>query len=143
VRNIGYARGFCWGSFCLLLAGTLGCGSTPVPDKAKTQYDAAVTLVEGLKGIADRKIQVADWPVVTIDLSRTQATDEDLRKLVETGGLSQLTKLDVSETAVGDGGLYHIRGVKTLQTLEVNDSRVTQAGIDELKESLPNLNVVR
>jgi len=39
--------------------------------------------------------------------------------------------------------LAHLRNMTKLQTLEIGDTKITNAGIKGLKKALPTLNVVR
>jgi hypothetical protein len=56
--------------------------------------------------------------------------------------LSNLEYLDVSSTKVTDAGLKHLSGLHRLRTLGVVECAVTKAGIDELKEALPDCRII-
>ena len=67
--------------------------------------------------------------VVSVDLSLTQATDDDLRLLTE---LTTLKQLDLSRTEISDVGLQHLVGLKELELLWLNKTQITDAGLKNL-----------
>jgi hypothetical protein len=44
---------------------------------------------------------------------------------------------------VTDAGLKVLAGLKGLQTLHVNDTKVTDAGVRELQKALPNCKIIK
>ena len=58
-------------------------------------------------------------------------------------GLSQLRELDLSKTQITDTGLKYLRGLKQLQYLNLHDTNVTRQGVQDLKQAMPSVNVVR
>ena len=68
------------------------------------------------------------------------ATDADLEHLK---GLSELQHLNLTGTKVTDAGLEHLKGLTALRGLDLGLTQVTDAGVAQLKESLPNVRVVR
>ena len=44
---------------------------------------------------------------------------------------------------ISDAALVHLKGLTNLSELGLYDSRVTNAGTEELKQALPNLTVYR
>jgi hypothetical protein len=51
--------------------------------------------------------------------------------------------LDISRTQVTDAGLEHIKGLTNLEQLWLIDTKVTDEGVEELEEALPQLQVIR
>ena len=49
--------------------------------------------------------------------------------------------INLSQTAVTDAGIVHLKGMTKLQLLIVNGTKVTDAGIADLKKALPKLEV--
>jgi hypothetical protein len=47
------------------------------------------------------------------------------------------------ETAITDAGLKELASLKGLTLLNVSKTKVTDAGVGELKKALPNLQVLR
>jgi hypothetical protein len=75
-----------------------------------------------------------------LDLSHlTEVTDAGL---VHLKGLTQLHTLDLSWTKVTDAGLVHLKGLTQLQTLSLFGTEVTGAGIQKLRQALPNCKTV-
>lgn len=60
------------------------------------------------------------------------------RRLVHLKGLTNLTTLNLGNTRVTDAGLVHLRGLTKLATLTLN-GEVTDVGVTELRRFLPNV----
>jgi hypothetical protein len=74
-------------------------------------------------------------------LSYTSITDAGLETL---GAMTQLEELDISNNnRITDTGLANLRGLVNLQRLDVRSTKVTDAGITELRRTLPRLIVER
>jgi hypothetical protein len=59
-------------------------------------------------------------------------------------GIFELVReLDLSDTAVTDAGLEHLKGLHALKELSLKHTRVTEQGIKRLRSTLPNLKPVR
>jgi Leucine-rich repeat (LRR) protein len=50
-------------------------------------------------------------------------------------GVSQLERLDLSNTGVTDEGLKHLKGLPHLQTLVLRGTKVTKDGVRALRDS--------
>jgi 4-amino-4-deoxy-L-arabinose transferase-like glycosyltransferase len=74
----------------------------------------------------------------SLDLSRTNITDEGLRHLA---GMKNLSCLDVSNTAITNRGLRHLESMGHLHFLQAHETRVTEDGVARLKRSVPDLAV--
>jgi uncharacterized protein YjbI with pentapeptide repeats len=139
---------------CLLLLWSVllsGCGeskedaTTPIKKldetvtldtKAQTtkeSQDAAVAAIKELGGKITFDEKNPDKPVVAVDLSHssTKATD-----LVHLKGLTSLQTLDLNGTEVTDAGLVHLEGLKSLQELRLLDTQVTHDGLSRIGEWL-------
>jgi hypothetical protein len=75
-----------------------------------------------------------------LGLNRTRVTDEGMAHL---RGLTELTSLSLDGTAVTDTGLAQLRGLRKLKTLFLNKTGITPAGIREIKDTLPNVEIIR
>ena len=53
-------------------------------------------------------------------------------------GLTELKRLNLNDTRITDAGLMHLKGMTELRILFLYDTQVTDAGIAELKQALPN-----
>ena len=77
--------------------------------------------------------------VTKLDLMQTEIGDAALNDLEV---LSELQSLSLGER-VSDAGLAHLRGLAQLQTLDLRKTQVTDAGIQGLQKSLPNCKICR
>ena len=78
----------------------------------------------------------------TLDLGlHAQVTDAGLKHLK---GLTQLQtlKLDFCPQ-VTDAGLEHLKGLIQLKRLNLMGTKVTDAGVSELKKALPNVEIIK
>ncbi len=75
-----------------------------------------------------------------LSLSGTQVTDAGLAHLK---GLTNLQNLYLSNARITDAGLVNLKGLPTLEWLSLDGTQVTDAGVQRLKQSLPNLVIVR
>jgi Leucine Rich Repeat (LRR) protein len=75
-----------------------------------------------------------------LDLQDTKVTDAGMKRLA---GLSQLRILDLSHTQTTDDGLKHLAGLSQLEFLGVEGTNVTDQGVRRLKQTLPNVEIVR
>jgi hypothetical protein len=66
-------------------------------------------------------------------------TDAGLKEL---GGLA-LKELYLRGTAITDLGLIELKRHKELISLDVSDTRVTGAGLDDIRKTLPKLKIVQ
>jgi len=55
----------------------------------------------------------------------------------------RLARLDLASTTITDVGLKHLAACKQLTLLNLTGTRVTAAGINELRKSLPRLRIVQ
>ena len=75
-----------------------------------------------------------------LSLNESLITDAGL---VHLKGLTNLQELFLNNTQVTDAGLVHLRPLTNLRYLNLANTQVTDAGVNDLKQSLPNLNVGR
>jgi hypothetical protein len=64
--------------------------------------------------------------------------DDQLKAL---GALTELRWLVLMDTGVTDQGLKHIRHLKKLERLDLEGSKVTKQGAEELKKALPDVRI--
>jgi hypothetical protein len=72
-------------------------------------------------------------------LNGTAVGDASLETI---GGLPELESLNLYGTSVTDEGLKKLGGLKTLKKLYLWQTKVTEKGVEELKEALPECEVV-
>ena len=77
----------------------------------------------------------ADRPIIKIDLHSTQVTDADLSFLNnERKALKQLRYLDLRLTHIGDTGVHHLRKLRSLQTLNLFRTSLSDRGLADLRD---------
>jgi len=101
--------------------GTLMLGGTRITD-------AGLAHLKGLTGLQELR------------LGATQITDAGLEHLK---GLTALDSLALQKTKITDAGLELLKGLTSLKSLDLSGTQVTDAGVRQLKQSLPNLTIVR
>jgi hypothetical protein len=74
--------------------------------------------------------------VVTVNLVATNVTDDELKWL---GVFPNLQVLYLHHTSIGDAGVANLRDLKSLTTLDLFDTRVTDAALEHLAEWMPHL----
>lgn len=140
----------------LLTVGTLGCGEKPAPVaepgpvagpepvteeprlspvEPEAGRDEAVALIEKLGGEVGYDEESSDRPEATVRLTGTKVTDAHLVLLK---GLTSLENLDLRDTQVTDAGLEHLKGLTNLTFLGLSGTKVTDAGLEHLR-GLTNL----
>jgi Leucine-rich repeat (LRR) protein len=58
-------------------------------------------------------------------------------------GLTNLETLLLDNTNITDAGLVHLKGLTNLQTLSFIGTKITDAGFAELGQTLPNCKIYR
>ncbi len=119
----------------LLLFGMLGCGSESV---TLTQ-EQAIAGIEKLGGKVTIDEKSPGKPVIRVDFSRTEVTDDGLELLK---GLTSLQVLALNDTEVTDEGLEHLEGLTNLAWLQIN-TNVTDEGVQKLQTALPSCTILR
>lgn len=78
----------------------------------------------------------------SIDLHGSDlVTDDGLKYL---GVLLQLKEINLSELSkITDAGLKHLHNLSALRTLGLANTSVTEAGVEELKQALPNVQITQ
>ena len=80
----------------------------------------------------------AEIPVISVSLVGTVVDDAALEQLKE---LTQLQRLDLSDTHVTDAGLEHLKGFTQLQSLNLNETAVSKEGVKKLQQALPKCKI--
>ena len=153
----------------VVLVGIAGCGgdnspddvavSTPKSSQAKTDKSPAQTPdadpVAALKKIGAKIKRDEQGEVVEVVLPFSDITDSGL---VQLKGLPKLQTLDLDGTKITAAGLAHLKGLTSLQKLNLGGTRlrllkiigdkrfgskVTDAGIADLKKALPNCKITK
>ena len=77
----------------------------------------------------------AGRPIIKIDLHGTKIADSDLSFLDdERKTLSELRYLDLRLTHIGDAGVHHLRRLKSLETLNLFRTNLSDNGLADLKD---------
>jgi hypothetical protein len=143
------------------------CWLAVVPS-ARAADPEAVAALQKLGGLSARAGSDSEAPVVKVEFNRAALTDEKLEAavrhmkklkslravtlgftkvtdagLVHLAGLPELEELGLAETAVTDAGLAHLKGLKKLKRLDLTGTKVTDKGADDLKTTLPGLDITR
>ena len=63
------------------------------------------------------------------------------RWLAHLAGMDALRELFLPSSTIGDEGLIHLRKLSSLKTVDLRATRVTQDGVDKLKQAMPGLKV--
>jgi RNA polymerase sigma factor (sigma-70 family) len=127
------------------------------PSPTSTQYDDAIRGFEErlqlLKQMRDRELaqratqdktvaQIeslggrVEWDVVAVNLVATKVTDDDLRLL---SVFPNLQTVHLHHNEIGDAGVANLQRLRNLTTLDLFDTRVTDAGLVHLAEWMPLL----
>jgi internalin A len=77
--------------------------------------------------------------LTALDISDNEITDSALARLKP---LSKLSHLRLNGTKVTDAGLKHLAGLTNLAELDLSGTQVNVAAVQELQQTLPNLNVI-
>jgi tRNA A-37 threonylcarbamoyl transferase component Bud32 len=107
--------------------------ATPAPRAltAEQAENQATEAVRKLGGKVTRYDQAPGRPVVSVNLAGAVLTDDDLRVLA---AFSHLQTLDLGQTSVTDAGLEHLTGLADLTSLTLTGTRVTDAGMRHVAE---------
>ena len=78
--------------------------------------------------------------VQSLRLSNSAISDAGL---VHLKGMTNLSVLLLDHTQVSDAGLVHLKGLTNFSFLELDGTQVTDAGVKELTRALPSLRIIR
>ena len=99
--------------------------------------NAALVAIEELGGRVVFDEKNPDKPVV-VDLVGSDVTDASL---IHLRGLTSLQTLNLTETHVTDAGLVHLKGLTALKKLTLHNTRVTPTGVKDLQSELPRCRI--
>ncbi|MGA2064768.1 MAG: hypothetical protein ABSG86_07355 [Thermoguttaceae bacterium] len=120
-----------WPLLLALLLSIL-CGWFAVKMEQAGKQKAVVEEIENLGGLVWRDYQF-DADGVPITKDPQPPGPAWLRRLLGDDFFMNVTKLDLTQTAVTDAGLEHLKGLTQLQSLYLG-SEVTDAGLEHLKD---------
>src|SRR5207249_701618 len=104
----------------------------PPQDQADDAEAKAVEAITKLGGTVTRDDKLPGKPVIAVNLYGTKVTDAGLKELKH---LKQLTSLNLAGTTqVTDAGLKELKELKQLTSLNLGGTKVTAAGLKELKD---------
>ncbi len=106
----------------------------------------AIAQIEKAGGSVRQIAQNDEHREVDFHLQGTSCNDEQLASLAKIKnivslGLVNLTYLNLYGAAVTDAGLAQLTGLKNLRNLYVWQTKVTDEGIQKLKQALPGVNI--
>jgi len=78
--------------------------------------------------------------VIAVNLVGTQVIDAGL---VNLKGMTTLQVVDLRETKITDAGLEHLKGLIRLKSLHLGGTQVTDSGVKKLQQALPNCQINR
>lgn len=110
------------------------------PATGRADVGKSVAFVEKLGGSVTRDEKMPGKPVVGVILYGPKMTDAGLKELAS---LTNLTTLDLHDTAVTDAGLKELAPLTKLTTIFLFNAAVTDAGLKELQKTLPNCKFFR
>jgi hypothetical protein len=106
-----------------------------------------VIAINNFGGTVDSHFPPTDahqWYIIRIHLAGTRLTDADLLRILDPADPhNKVNALDLAGTRVTDVGLAHLNRFVTLRTLNLTATSVTDAGVDELQNALPNCKIIR
>jgi hypothetical protein len=85
-------------------------------------------------------VDLTSWPPGDVPDGAWVATLKRLEPLHQEG---RLKLIDVSGVEVADRHLQHLAGFNKLQMLDLRETRVTEAGVESLRQSLPGCKIAR
>jgi hypothetical protein len=74
-----------------------------------------------------------------LKLSGSQITDAGLESLAQVS--DTLIILDLKDTAVSDRGVMHLKRLKALRDLFIRGTNISEAGVSDLQQELPNCTI--
>lgn len=104
-------------------------GRSPKDRKAQAAWDR----IEALGGHG-----VWEADIVVVSLARTGVTDENLSLFRD---FPFVQTLDLSHTGVGDAGLAHLTGLRSLEELIVVDTKVSTPALEAFRRDNPSVKV--
>ena len=79
--------------------------------------------------------------IKSADLRDASFGNADLAMLYENELFSAIQSLDLRGTVISDEGLVHLERLKSLEVLRLEDTSVTQQGVEGLRRALPNCEI--
>src|SRR4051794_3687855 len=105
------------------------------PARADEADDRAEAAVKKLDGSLVRNQTLPGKPLVSVMLSMSKCTDDDLKMLAD---LKSISYLVLYNTGITDAGLQHLVGLQSLTRIDVMKPKITDAGLKVLA-GMPNL----
>ncbi|HEY7426979.1 MAG TPA: leucine-rich repeat domain-containing protein [Gemmataceae bacterium] len=123
---------------------SLEIGSIPVTDKGleflRELQNLRVLIVENVPITDETLKQLKAANLQQLKLAGTEIGDSGMIFLME---LSHLQILDFSRTSISNRGLSHLASLRKLITIIVEDSGVTDAGVQNFRERRPDAKVIQ
>jgi hypothetical protein len=128
VPFVVHLQNACVASHLEFLGARVERGKSGVYFLVSADRDVAVFLKDGARDLR----QLARWGFVYLDLSRSNVTDADFRRL---GILRNLYALRLAGTAITDTTLGQLDGSKNIFLLDLDGTKVSDAGLAHLSGS--------
>jgi Leucine-rich repeat (LRR) protein len=132
----------------LLTLALLGVACLYIPYQRERQLGLEI---QSSGGFAEFEFSGPDWiptriqellpfgnHITSVDFSRTSVKDAGLEPLK---GLTSLNGLELNNTQITDAGLEHLKGLTSLNWIDLSHTQVTDAGLEHLK-GLTSLNTL-
>jgi hypothetical protein len=92
--------------------------------------------------VADaRLVHLKGLQLTSLGIPNDAKTDLGLKHYL--AALETHTALNLSGWKITDAGLVHLKGLTKLETLSLNFTKVTDAGVADLQKALPNCKISR
>ena len=114
-------------------------GSMMPKEETATSASTAGTPEQLIAKLGGRFEANASGTIVRVDFSGTAAVDLDLSRLRQ---LPDLEHLNLSRTRISNLGLYHVKSLRRLRTLDLTETAVTADGIRLIQQSLPRCRLI-
>src|SRR5436305_1578819 len=115
-----------WLPICVLIA-VAGCNRSASPSDPAKRREQATALIERVGGRFEDDHSAPGFPIVSADLSRSESvTDADLTDLAV---LSDLQTLRLNHTTITGAGLAHLAGLTKLRKLDLTKTKVGDDGL--------------
>ena len=112
-------------ALCFTALAASGCTAAAEQEAFRKIKDKGGKIVQGGRG-------------PQVSFSHLKITDDDLGCLE---GLPHLHELSLENVEISDKGLEHVQSVGQIDILRIRQTKITQEGIDKLKDKFPELEV--
>jgi Leucine Rich repeat len=124
---------------CFVTVGFFFAGSTAHAQRKQDPKEvAAIAEIQKLGGKVELDEERPGHPAIKVDLRKTKVTDKNLEHVKQ---LRHLQVLYVNNTDIGDEGVAHLVGLTDLHTLSIHGTKMTDKSLAGLTK-MPRLRVL-